>query len=391
MSEAKADIYLDAAATTPPSADVIERIRVVQADTWANPSSLHGPGIRAADCLERSRQSIASALGAERDQLTFTSGATESVHLALLGTALKRDPARLVISAVEHPAVVAAARRLERQGWQLLHWPVDGDGLIRLELLETMLAPPTQLVSMIWGQSEVGALQPVLKVAQACRQRGITFHTDATQVIPQGLIRWHDHPIDLLSLSAHKLRGPRGVGLLLHRSDSVPDPLLGGGGQEGGIRSGTEPVALIAGMAEAMRGLPRFDPTVHPVPPGDPSVRIQRDRLLERLLRMDGVHLLGPELQARLPHHISLLIGDRQGRPLSARAVVRAMARDGLACSSGSACHAGRTEDSPVLAAMGTAPAWRRSGLRLTLGTWLSDADLATVPDRLDAARQSCT
>ena len=391
MSEAKADIYLDAAATTPPSADVIERIRVVQADTWANPSSLHGPGIRAADCLERSRQSIASALGAERDQLTFTSGATESVHLALLGTALKRDPARLVISAVEHPAVVAAARRLERQGWQLLHWPVDGDGLIRLELLETMLAPPTQLVSMIWGQSEVGALQPVLKVAQACRQRGITFHTDATQVIPQGLIRWHDHPIDLLSLSAHKLRGPRGVGLLLHRSDSVPDPLLGGGGQEGGIRSGTEPVALIAGMAEAMRGLPRFDPTVHPVPPGDPSVRIQRDRLLERLLRMDGVHLLGPELQARLPHHISLLIGDRQGRPLSARAVVRAMARDGLACSSGSACHAGRTEDSPVLAALGTAPAWRRSGLRLTLGTWLSDADLATVPDRLDAARQSCT
>ena len=391
MSEAKADIYLDAAATTPPSADVIERIRVVQADTWANPSSLHGPGIRAAECLERSRQSIASALGAERDQLTFTSGATESVHLALLGTALKRDPARLVISAVEHPAVVAAARRLERQGWQLLQWPVDGDGLIRLELLETMLAPPTQLVSMIWGQSEVGALQPVLKVAQACRQRGITFHTDATQVIPQGLIRWHDHPIDLLSLSAHKLRGPRGVGLLLHRSDSVPDPLLGGGGQEGGIRSGTEPVALIAGMAEAMRGLPRFDPTVHPVPPGDPSVRIQRDRLLERLLRMDGVHLLGPELQARLPHHISLLIGDRQDRPLSARAVVRAMARDGLACSSGSACHAGRTEDSPVLAAMGTAPAWRRSGLRLTLGTWLSDADLATVPDRLDAARQSCT
>ena len=391
MSEAKADIYLDAAATTPPSADVIERIRVVQADTWANPSSLHGPGIRAAECLERSRQSIASALGAERDQLTFTSGATESVHLALLGTALKRDPARLVISAVEHPAVVAAARRLERQGWQLLQWPVDGDGLIRLELLETMLAPPTQLVSMIWGQSEVGALQPVLKVAQACRQRGITFHTDATQVIPQGLIRWHDHPIDLLSLSAHKLRGPRGVGLLLHRSESVPDPLLGGGGQEGGIRSGTEPVALIAGMAEAMRGLPRFDPTVHPVPPGDPSVRIQRDRLLERLLRMDGVHLLGPELQARLPHHISLLIGDRQDRPLSARAVVRAMARDGLACSSGSACHAGRTEDSPVLAAMGTAPAWRRSGLRLTLGTWLSDADLATVPDRLDAARQSCT
>ena len=113
---------------------------------------------------------------------------------------------------------------------------------------------------MIWGQSEVGGLQPVLRVAEACRQRGITFHTDATQVIPQGLISLRDHPIDLLSLSAHKLRGPRGVGLLLHRSESVPDPLQEGGGQRAGIRSGTEPVALIAGMAEAMRTLPRFDP-----------------------------------------------------------------------------------------------------------------------------------
>ena len=391
MSEARADIYLDAAATTPPSAAVIERIRVVQADTWANPSSLHGPGVRAAECLERSRQSIAIALGADRDELTFTSGATESVHLALLGTALKRQPGRLVISAVEHPAVVAAARTMERQGWQLQMWPVDGDGLIRLDLLESMLAPPTQVVSMIWGQSEVGGLQPVLKVAEACRQRGITFHTDATQVIPQGVISWRDLPIDLLSLSAHKLRGPRGVGLLLHRSESVPDPLQGGGGQEAGIRSGTEPVALIAGMAEAMRALPRFDPGRQTLPPGDPLVRSQRDRLLERLLRMDGVHLLGPELQARLPHHISLLIGDRQNQPLSARAVVRALARDGLACSSGSACNAGRTEDSPILAAMGLAPDWRRSGLRLTLGTWLSDADLAVVPERLDAARQCCT
>ena len=254
-----------------------------------------------------------------------------------------------------------------------------------------MLAPPTQVVSMIWGQSEVGGLQPVLKVAEACRQRGITFHTDATQVIPQGVISWRDLPIDLLSLSAHKLRGPRGVGLLLHRSESVPDPLQGGGGQEAGIRSGTEPVALIAGMAEAMRALPRFDPGRQTLPPGDPLVRSQRDRLLESLLRMDGVHLLGPELQARLPHHISLLIGDRQNRPLSARAVVRAMARDGLACSSGSACNAGRTEDSPILAAMGLAPAWQRSGLRLTLGTWLSDADLAVVPERLDAARRCCT
>ena len=140
-----------------------------------------------------------------------------------------------------------------------------------------------------------------------------------------------------------------------------------------------------------MRTLPRFDPGHQTVPPGDPLVRSQRDQLLEYLLRMDGVHLLGPELQSRLPHHISLLIGDRQNRPLSARAVVRALARHGLACSSGSACHSGRTEDSPVLAAMGLAPAWRRSGLRLTLGMWLSDEDLAVVPERLDAARQCCT
>ena len=139
-------------------------------------------------------------------------------------------------------------------------------------------------------------------------------------------------------------------------------------------------------MAEAMRGLPRFDQVVKPCLRGDPLVRSQRDRLLESLLSLDGVHLLGPALQSRLPHHISLLIGDRQNRPLSARAVVRALAREGIACSSGSACHSGRTEDSPILAAMGLAPAWRRSGLRLTLGDWLSDEDLAVVPERLESA-----
>ena len=263
---------------------------------------------------ERSRQSIAIALGADRDQLTFTSGATESVHLALLGTALKRQPGRLVISAVEHlPCGSCTASEAQ---WLAARAAVDGDGLIRLDLLETMLAPPTQLVSMIWGQSEVGGLQPVLRVAEACRQRGITFHTDATQVIPQGLISWRDHPIDLLSLSAHKLRGPRGVGLLLHRSDSVPDPLQGGGGQEAGIRSGTEPVALIAGMAEAMRGLPRFDPGRQTVPPGDPLVRSQRDGLLSLLRWMVCICWVQTAISIASPH----LPADRRSpeQPLSA-------------------------------------------------------------------------
>ena len=382
-----ADIYLDAAATTPPLPGVIEAIQRVQQTAWANPSSLHHSGLVAAEALERSRLSIAQQLGATPADLICTSGATESVHLALLGCLNQQPPGRLVISAVEHAAVTAAAAQLSGLGWQVELWPVDHQGVVRLDQLERLLAPPTQMVSMIWGQSEVGAIQPVMAIGQACRERGILFHTDATQLLPHGRIRWHELPIDLLSVSAHKLQGPRGIGLLLKKKHVGISPLQGGGGQEQGLRGGTEPVALMAGLAAALQPLPVFDPSSMSIPPGScPRIRGLRDQLLSHLLELPGVDLCGPCTDHRLPNHISLLLTGRRGQPLSGRHMVRELARRGVAVSSGSACSSGRRTDSPVLAAMDVAQDRRQSGLRLSLGGWIDDDQLAVVPQRFAEA-----
>ena len=382
-----ADIYLDAAATTPPLPGVIEAIQRVQQTAWANPSSLHHSGLVAAEALERSRLSIAQQLGATPADLICTSGATESVHLALLGCLNQQPPGRLVISAVEHAAVTAAAAQLSGLGWQVELWPVDHQGVVRLDQLERLLAPPTQMVSMIWGQSEVGAIQPVMAIGQACRERGILFHTDATQLLPHGRIRWHELPIDLLSVSAHKLQGPRGIGLLLKKKHVGISPLQGGGGQEQGLRGGTEPVALMAGLAAALQPLPVFDPSSMSIPPGScPRIRGLRDQLLSHLLELPGVDLCGPCTDHRLPNHISLLLTGRRGQPLSGRHMVRELARRGVAVSSGRACSSGRRTDSPVLAAMDVAQDRRQSGLRLSLGGWIDDDQLAVVPQRFAEA-----
>ena len=182
-SSCPSEIYLDACATTPPRPEVIQRILEVQESVWGNPSSLHGPGLIAAELLERSRQKIASCLMASSTELVLTSGATESIHLGLLGMARSMQSGRLVISAVEHPAVLAAAQVLKREGWEVCYWPVDPLGRVKLEDLDLMLAPPTRLVSIIWGQSEVGTIQPIKTIGLACREKGIVFHTDATQVL----------------------------------------------------------------------------------------------------------------------------------------------------------------------------------------------------------------
>ena len=384
------EIYLDAAATTPPLPNVLRRMEQVQRDAWANPSSLHGPGLIAAEALGRSRAQIAAALNAESDQLIFTSGATESVHLALLGASAQQPAGRLVISAVEHPAVEAAARVLVQRGWSLERWPVDATGVLKLDQLDRLLAPPTRMVSLIWAQSEVGTLQPLLRIGGACRERGVVIHTDATQLLPQGLIDWSSLPIDLLSFSSHKLQGPRGVGLLLHRQGVILQPLQGGGGQEGGHRAGTEPVALIAGLAEALQILPRYNPFKQSTPPGaTPQLVHWRDRLEVQIEAIEGVKVLHWETTPRLPNHLACLITTAGGSPLPGRRLVRELSRLNVACSSGSACRSGTVQDSAVLSAMGVETALRQSLLRFSLGPWIDLEMLDQVSERLKLAIQA--
>ena len=384
------EIYLDAAATTPPLPNVLRCMEQVQRDAWANPSSLHGPGLIAAEALGRSRAQIAAALNAESDQLIFTSGATESVHLALLGASSQQPAGRLVISSVEHPAVEAAARVLVQRGWSLERWPVDATGVLKLDQLDRLLAPPTRMVSLIWAQSEVGTLQPLLRIGAACRERGVVIHTDATQLLPQGLIDWSSLPIDLLSFSSHKLQGPRGVGLLLHRQGVILQPLQGGGGQEGGHRAGTEPVALIAGLAEALQILPRYNPFKQSAPPGaTPQLVHWRDRLQVQIEAIEGVKVLHWETTPRLPNHLACLITTAGGSPLPGRRLVRELSRLNVACSSGSACRSGAVQDSAVLSAMGVETALRQSLLRFSLGPWIDLEVLDQVSERLQLAIQA--
>ncbi|MCT0199379.1 aminotransferase class V-fold PLP-dependent enzyme [Synechococcus sp. CS-1325] len=375
-------IYLDACASSPPAASVLEVMAAAQATAWANPSSLHGYGLAAADLLERSRQAIASSLSAHDDQVVFCSGGTEAAHLALAGAAAGLAPGRLVISAVEHPAVDAAAHSLVRQGWTVVPCPVDVVGRVKIEALEALLKPPTRLVSVIWGQSEVGTLQPIERIGSLCRQAGVIFHTDAVQVVGHQLIDFSALPVDLLSFTAHKLQGPRGIGVLLARRDLSLQPLLQGGGQEGGLRAGTESVVLAAGLAEALALCQRrllenggLDP-----------LQIQREQLGRALQRIPGVAISGCP-RHRLPHHLSLLVDDGAGQPLPGRRLVQALWRQGFAVSSGTACHQGQAGASPVLAAMGLAPAAAASGLRISLGPWLRGSDLAGVPQALAAAQ----
>jgi cysteine desulfurase len=380
---APAGIYLDSSATTPPAAAVLAEMAELQARAWANPSSLHGYGLAAAEALERSRWRCAAVLGCSPDELVFTSGGTESIHLALLGLGATLAPGRLLISAVEHPATVAAAAQLARQGWQVRELPVDHLGRLELHALREALEPPTRLVSLIWGQSEVGTLQELEAIGELCRRAGVPLHVDAVQVVGHRPVQFAALPVDLLSLAAHKLQGPRGIGALLVRRGLALQPLLAGGGQEGGRRAGTEPVVLAAGLARALELSQEAEPE---------RVAGLRDGLLETLLGLEGVRLSGPDPRRepgqRLPHHLSVLVADRAGRPLNGRALVRDLWREGYAVSSGSACSSTGTTASPVLRAMGFGEAQAAAGLRLSLGPWLSLDDLVGVAPALERARQ---
>ena len=387
-------VYLDSCATTPPAPEVLETMATVHAEAWANPSSLHGFGLAAADRLERSRQRIAERLGCTANQVILTSGGTESIHMALLGVAADSPPGRLVISSVEHPATVAAAAQLQQIGWQVERCPVDHLGMVNLEALDSLLKPPTRVLSLIWGQSEVGTLQPIEHIGRICRRVGVLFHVDGVQVVGHQPVDFNGLPIDLLSFASHKLQGPRGVGALVLRSDLQLKPFIGGGGQESGRRGGTEPVALVAGFARAL-DLCHERLMAHG---GVDPVSALRNDLLHRLLALPAVKLSGPNpndpsAPERLPHHISLLMTTPDGKPISGRRLVQTIWQQGYAVSSGSACSSGRGANawglapSPILQAMGYPDPVAACGLRISLGPWLTSHDLEGVPGALERGR----
>jgi cysteine desulfurase len=385
---ARRPVYLDHHATTPLDPSVLEAMMPFFREEFGNAASrTHAYGWAAEAAVEKAREEIAAAIGARDPRsLVFTSGATESDNLALKGLLrARRGRAReLVVSAVEHPAVSDSANALAAEGFAARVLPVGEDGRLDPAALGERLGEATGLVSVIWAQSEIGVLQPVAELARRCRAFGVPFHSDAAQAVGKVPVDVEESGIDLLSFSAHKLYGPKGVGALYVRRGRPRlqlEPLLHGGGHEWGLRSGSLPVPLIVGFAAAVRI------AVAGREAEAARLRALRERLLGGLrARLAGVHLNGHP-DERLAGNLNLSIEGVPGDALVAGC-------PGLALSTGSACASARPEPSPVLQALGLPAERVREGFRIGLGRGNTEAEIdlavtqiAEAAERLRAER----
>jgi len=363
-------IYLDYSATTPTRPEAIAVMQTALSQQWGNPSSLHDWGQRAATVLEQARLQVAGLINAPTsDSIIFTSGGTEADNLAIMGVVRNyTTPQHLITSSIEHSAITEPVRLLEQWGWEVTRLPVDSQGSVNPSDLEAALQPNTVLVSIIYGQSEVGTLQPITELSQIARSHGVLFHTDAVQVVGRLPIDVQKLPVDLLSMSSHKLYGPQGVGALYVRPGVELVPLLGGGGQELSLRSGTQAVPMIAGfgVAAELAGKELDMET--------PRLIWLRDRLFSQL--SDHPHLKPTgDRHYRLPHHISFCITGL-GEAVTGKTLVRQLNLAGIGISAGSACHSGKLSPSPILLEMGYSPADALRGIRFTLGRETTEADI---------------
>lgn len=334
---------------------------------WGNASSLHHWGNRAATALERSRLQVASLVNAPAESIVFTAGGSEADNLAVLGVAGNSPPQHLIISAVEHSAVAEPARQLAAKGWQVTRLPVDSRGAVSPGQLKQALQDNTALVSIIYGQSEVGTLQPIAELGAIAQSHGALFHTDAVQVAGRLPIDVQKLPVDLLSLSSHKIYGPQGAGALyIKPGTSALSAIVSGGGQERGLRSGTQAIPNIVGFGAAA------ELAAAEMPAETLRLIHLRDRFFALLSDVRELVPTG-DPRDRLPHHVSFCLprGEVTGKTL-----VRQMNLAGIGISAGSACHSGQLSPSPVLQAMGYGDRPATSGIRLTLGRQTTAADV---------------
>lgn len=359
-------IYLDEAATTPLRRDVLAAMGPYLGPEFGNPSSHHELGEAARAGLEQARADVAESLGARPGEVTFTSGGTESANTAVKGICLAQPRGRhVVVGAVEHPAVLESALWLGRIGYDVTLLDVDEHGTVHPDVLSAALREDTTLVSVQHANNEVGTVQPVAELAAVAAERGVPFHTDAVQSAA-----WFDLDVarlgvQALSLSAHKLGGPKGAGLLWVRRGTRFEPLVHGGGQQDGRRSGTEDVSGAVGLAAALR-LARDGASEAA------AVASRRDRFVAAVLAgVPGARLTGHPT-SRLPGHASFVLPGRSGE-----SVLLDLERRSIVCSSGSACHAGSDEPSHVLTAMGLEREVAQTALRFTFGAAVTDQQLA--------------
>jgi cysteine desulfurase len=357
-------IYLDHAATTPVDPRVIEAMLPFWTAYWGNPSSIYEEAQEARKGLDDARRTVAEILGAKPQEIIFTGGGSEADNLAVRGAALasRRRGNHIVTSQIEHHAVLHTVQQLEREDFQATYLPVDGEGFVDLDALERAVTDQTTVVSIMLANNEVGTIQPIAEIARIVKSRNprTILHTDAVQAAGALDLDVNRLGVDLLSLAAHKIYGPKGTGVLYARTRTPLQPLILGGSQEKDRRAGTENVAGAAGMAMALR-------LAHDeLDTRNAHNRLLRDRLLVEIpARIPYTRVNGPlDLSRRISNNASVCFQFVEGE-----AVLLALDMNGIAASSGSACTSGSLEPSHVLTAMGVPDEIARSSLRLTVGS----------------------
>ena len=373
-------IYLDYNATTPIAPSVQEAMLPFLAEHFGNPSSSHWLGRACHEAIEDARDRVAALIGANADEIIFTSGGTESNNLALKGIMMARAPVfdgHLVISSLEHPAIAEPARYLERLGCQVSVVACNAHGVVEPNAVAAVLKPDTKLVSIMHANNEIGTLQPIREIAEICRSRNILVHTDAAQSMGKVRVFVEELGVDMLSIAGHKLYAPKGVGALYVRQGVALEPVTHGAGHEGGLRPGTEntPYIVALGQACLLAGKALDDV-------GDRMASL-RDRLASRLQDAIGDELTINGAQApRLPNTLSVNFPGVIGAELLARVPE-------LCASTGSACHSGTTKMSATLAAIRLPAEQARGTVRLSVGWYTSESDVDRAAELLLGAWES--
>lgn len=361
-------IYLDYAASAPIRPEARQAMLPFLDGCFGNPSSIHRFGREARAALEDARARLARVIGAQPAEIVFTRAGTEADDLAILGRARTLRGAPVAVTAIEHKAVLASAHAAEEEGAPLIVLPVDGDGVVRMDGVDAALARRPAVVSVMWANNEVGTLQPVREIGERCRAAGVVFHSDAVQALGKVPVRVDDVAVDLLAFSAHKLGGPKGIGALYVRRGTRLKPLLFGGGQERGLRPGTEDVAGAAGFAAAAESAEAERETAMA------RIGALRDRLEAGLgERVPGL-VANAAGAARLP-----TVGNVSVPGADPEALLMSLDLEGIAASSGSACSSGAVEPSHVLTAMGIPPGLAGPSVRFSLGWGTTDAEIDRV------------
>ena len=366
-------IYVDNNATTQVADEVFAVMQPYFCEMYGNPSSMHSVGGQVGPKLKEARKQVATLLGAQPDEIIFTSCGTESDSTAI-HAALAADPGKrhIVTSRVEHPAIGSLLSSLIKQGYRVSEIAVDGDGCLDMGSLEESLAPDTALVSIMWANNETGVIFPVEEIAQMCRQRGITFHTDAVQAVGKLPINLNDSAIDMLSLSGHKLHGPKGIGALYVRKGTKFTPFMIGGHQEKGRRAGTENVPGIIALGKACELAGKN------MAQENTRVKDLRDRLESELIKRIPDAKVNGTTKQRTPNTSNISFANIEGE-----SILLMLNEFGICASSGSACTSGSLEPSHVMRAMGVPFTMAHGSIRFSLSIYNTQADVDEIIKQL--------